>query len=285
MAIQYCLINGTLTPYETASIHVSDIGFLRGYGAFDYFHFRKKQPFFLEDYLERFARTCKVLKLVLPYSLSEIRAQIFQLIEANDLPEGGIRLHITGGYQAVGFGTPTPNFLIIQFPIKVHPEWTYEKGVKIISIPFQRELPEAKTTNYLTALVNQDVQDAAGAYDMVYHDQGVFTESARNNFFIVDQQNRIVTCPDRILLGVTRKNLIKVAESLGFELVYRFIRTDELDQVKEAFISSSTRGAMPVIQIDDQRIGDGKVGPVAKAIHHAFEQAVDTYINDQLAKR
>jgi branched-chain amino acid aminotransferase len=77
-----------------------------------------------------------------------------------------------------------------------------------------------------------------------------------------------------ILLGVTRRMVIRAARGRGVEVRYRPLRLDQLSRVEEAFITSSSRGVVPVVQIDDAKVGQGRVGETTKSLTQAYDEYV-----------
>jgi D-alanine transaminase/branched-chain amino acid aminotransferase len=153
------------------------------------------------------------------------------------------------------------------------------EGIKLISHEYLRDLPEVKTINYLMGIYKLPEVQSKGAVDLLYHWKGKISELTRSNFFIVDQYDRIITAGDGVLKGVNRKHALEVARK-HFEVVERDLFMKELNQAKEAFITGTTKKVMPVVQIDDIRIGSGKPG----AITMELQQLYDEHIAAQLVK-
>jgi branched-chain amino acid aminotransferase len=95
-----------------------------------------------------------------------------------------------------------------------------------------------------------------------------------SNFFYVIG-NTVFTAQKDILLGVTRTMVIRAARGRGVEVRYRALELSQLPAVKEAFITSSSRGIVPVIQIDDMQVGQGRVGRITKELMRAYEDYVN----------
>ncbi len=257
--IQYCYVNGELTGVQDAAVKVTDLALLRGYGAFDYFLVKDYKPYFLQDYLNRFFHSAKLLRLDLPFSLEEVQQQILHLLEANGQPDAGIRLLLTGGYATDGYTPTTPNLLVLQYPASSYPASSYESGIKMISHRFTREMPEIKSLNYVTGIWLLEELKKQGASDALYYDGKYISESARSNIFMIDANGVLCTPNTNILMGVTRKHIIKVAsETMPVE--ERPITLEEIKSAQEAFLTSSTKALLPVIQIDDAIIGNGHPG-------------------------
>jgi branched-subunit amino acid aminotransferase/4-amino-4-deoxychorismate lyase len=278
--IQYYNINGQQVPAASASLHVSDLSILRGYGIFDYFLAREGHPLFLQDYLNRFYRSAQELYLEIPFSQEEMKRHIYALLEANGVKEAGIRLVLTGGYSPDGY-TPaaSPNLLILMYELPGS-AWEFStQGIKIITHPFQRELPEVKTINYSTGIRMLKTVKERGATDLVYIDQGQWIrESARSNFFLVLPDDTIVTADEKILWGITRRQVIDAARAAGYTVEERPIHVSELDQAQEAFFTSTIKGVMSIGQIDERVYGDGSIGRVTKVLQGLFLEKVKGYL-------
>ena len=277
--IKYYNINGQQVPVENATLHVSDLSILRGYGIFDYFLAREGHPLFLDDYLNRFYRSAAELYLEIPFDKAELKRQIYALLQANEVQEAGIRLVLTGGYSPDGYTPVHPNLLIMMYDLPAS-AWEFSaQGIKIITHPFQRELPEVKTINYSTGIRMLKTIKERGATDLIYVDQGEWIrESARSNFFLVKPDKTIVTADEKILWGITRRQVIDAAREAGYTVEERPIHISELEQASEAFFTSTIKGVMAIGQIDDRVYGDGTIGKVTQELQELFVGKVKAYL-------
>lgn len=276
--IQYYNINGKLTPVAEAQLHVSDLAILRGFGVFDYFRALNGRAIFVEDYVDRFYRSAALLYLTPTCSKAELRGSIQALLDANGEEKAGIRLILTGGYAVDSYTPVEPNLLILQHPYATYPAWGYEKGIRILTYHFQRETPVAKTINYVTGIKILGWLKENGGDAVLYHDGTHVKESDRSNFFIIDDAGRLITPASEVLPGITRMKVIQVAKEKGMEVIERSLTLAEIYQAKEAFITSSIKGVLPVAKIDDQAIGSGQPGPLSQALGVAFDALVEQYV-------
>ena len=136
---------------------------------------------------------------------------------------------------------------------------------RLVSYNYRRQLPEVKTTDYLMAIWLQPWIKEQGAHDVLYHWDGAITECPRSNFFIVTQEDVIVTADTGMLKGVTRANILQVA-SKHFKVEERTITLNELHAAKEAFIASSTKRIIPVSAVDNIAFGSYTDTSVAKKL-------------------
>lgn len=271
--IRYYCLNGKLSKVEETHLQVSDLSILRGFGIFDYFLVRDGQPLFLSDYLDRFYTSAERLGLSIPVERSGLTRQIMELLEANGQLDAGIRLVLTGGYADDSYTPVEPNLLVMQHTFKAPPAWQFERGIRLMSYNHQRELPEIKSINYLTGIRLQPVMRAAGADYLLYHDQGVIRESDRSNFFALTEEGVLVTPHEQILRGITRKQVLDLAPDI-VRVEERTVHMDELPTFREAFLTSSTKGVMPVVQVDETVIGEGLPGEVTLRLGALFVERV-----------
>lgn len=274
--IRYYNLNGKLTEVAETRLQVSDLAILRGFGIFDYFLVKKHQPLFLTDYLDRFYGSAEKLGLTVPVSRSEITQQIRELIAANGHEDAGIRLVLTGGYAPDSYTPVDPNLLIMEHEFKAPPAWQYDQGIRLMSYDHQRELPEIKSINYLTGIRLQATLKAQQADYLLYHDQGIIRESDRSNFFGLTEEGILVTPDEKILRGITRMQVMQLAKEV-LPVEEREVRMEEIPTLREAFLTSSTKGVMPVVQIDDQVIGEGKPGDLTYKLGDLFMELVGAY--------
>ncbi len=275
--IKYYNINGEIVPIEKAVINVKDLGFLRGYSVFDFFRIYKGRPVFIEDHLARLERSTHELGLELPYSKAELIEKIIALAKANQMEVGGIKIIITGGYSLDGFLPTKPNFVMLASKLTTYDESVYTKGIKLMAYEYTRETPYTKTTNYLKPISLQQEIKEAEAFDVLYHDGVYISESARSNFFIVNHEGTIITPDKDALEGITRKHVLEVAQK-HFKVEIRPLSIKETMAAREAFMTSSTKGVMPVKQVDFWRINKGVIGETTKQLMELFRQHVEEYV-------
>jgi len=250
-------------PAEEAHIHISDMSIQRGYGIFDFFKIVHNQPVFLEDHLDRFFASAHTMRLNSLLSREALTQAIRELIQKNDLPQSGMRLTLTGGYAADGYSIHHPTLLLVQQPLQL--ATSLQPGIRLITYEHQRQLPQVKTIDYLMAVWLQPHILQQKAADVLYHQQGVITECPRANFFIVNKQDELVTPALNILPGVTRKKLLTLAAQ-KMRVKEAPVILPDLLEAKEAFITSTTKHLLPVIQVDDITIGNGMPGPVTASL-------------------
>ena len=249
----YCFAQNQISLLENAGVPVGDLLVQRGYGIFDYLRVANNKPLFIEAHLDRLFNSAKIMRLNIAQSKEEIKKIVFELIEKNNIPFSGIRLIIAGGDAPDGYTITAPHLIIIQQPLDAPPSHISAKGIHLVSHFYQRQLAEVKTTDYLMAVYLQPWMKSVGGDDILYYNNDSVSECPRSNIFMISQDNTIVTPANNMLKGITRKNIIAVAEAHHLKLEQRDISLDEMKKAKEVFITSSTKRITPVSGLDEQK--------------------------------
>ncbi len=272
-----CLINGKIVRKSHARIAVDDLGLQRGYAVFDYVRTYNGKLFHIPDYLERLRNSASALHLELPYPDEKIVEITTRLIGESALKNPAIRLILTGGKAKESIRFDQPNFLIITEELPYHPSELYIYGGKLITFEYQRELPHVKTTNYLNSIRLDALKREKGAFNMLYYYQDRVTECPRDNFFIF-VGDTLVTPKDDVLQGITKKQILRLSRE-HFSVEEREVSLQELSSATEAFTTSTSKGIIPINQIDDHKIGSGSAGERTRTIMRLFQDYTESYCN------
>jgi branched-chain amino acid aminotransferase len=155
------------------------------------------------------------------------------------------------------------------------------KGIRVKTSSFTRHfvnssLVRAKASGYYinSILANQEV--TANGYDeaLLLDTEGYVSEGSGENLFMV--RNGIVYTPDlaSCLDGITRASIIQIAKDLGYEIREKRITRDEVYSADEAFFTGTAAEVIPIRELDDRTIGDGKRGPITEKIQKTYFDAV-----------
>lgn len=259
----YSFLNNQFLPAENTFVHVSDLAVQRGYGIFDFFKAVNGKIPFLEDYFNRFYRSAEFMQLPVSLSREDLKKVVYELLQKNGTPDAGIKMVLTGGCSPDGYEIATPNLIITQHALTMPSSKILEQGVKIITHEFRREMPMVKSINYTTGVWLQRKVKEANAYDVLYHLNGEVSEFPRCNLFIVKANGEVVTPAIHVLEGITRKNILSLS---GMTVKTTTITLSDVLRASEVFLTSTTKRVVPIVQVDDTRIGNGKPGPVVQRI-------------------
>lgn len=272
MSKLFVWVNDSLIPADDARLNITDLAVQRGYGIFDFFKTIDGKPVFLEDHLDRFFRSAVLMRLQVSQTRDEIRSRIIQLIEQNNINDSGVKIILTGGFSPDGFNIADPNLIITQQGFQI-PRTMPEHGVSVITHEYQRQFSNAKTLDYLQAIWLQPVLKEKKADDVLYHSNGLIRECPRANFFIVSSDDKVLTPGSNMLYGVSRKQVLEISADM-YDTETRDVTLDELRNAKEAFITSTTKNILPVVQLDGKVLGDGKPGAVTRALANRYNKMI-----------
>jgi D-alanine transaminase/branched-chain amino acid aminotransferase len=267
--MKWVFINDDFFEEDKAVIKTNDLALQRGYGVFDFFRTSNNQPLFLEDYLNRFYHSAKEMFIKVSLERKQLKEIIFKLIEKNNLPESGIRITATGGYSPDGYMPVEGNIIIQQQPLKLPPKEKYENGIKIITHEYVRDLPSVKSINYLMGVWLQQKIKEKQADDVLYYKSGIISECPRSNIFMVNDKGELLTPVENVLAGITRKKILEMSRNV-MPTFTRDITLTELKNANEVFITSTTKRLLPIVQIDGEKVGDGKPGNITAALYDLF---------------
>lgn len=271
----YIYMNGEIIPSEEAAVSPFDIGLLRGYAVFDLLRTVHGRPFLFAEHLERLRGSAAELGLRVPASDTQIADAVARLLELNaHTGEATVRFVLTGGVSPDGmsFDPAKPTFFILTHDMHEPPASLYEQGGKLCTEEHRRECPSAKTTNYLTMLKNGPRLEAEGGMDLLYHDHGRIYEAASASFYVV-RGDTILAPKEDVLHGTIGSYVLDLARE-RYRVVHREFTVDEACGADEAFLTSTTRGIVPIVRLDDRPIGSGRVGPVTQDLMRRYREAV-----------
>ena len=271
-------IDGKFVDDDAALIPAKDITVLRGFGVFDFLITYNKRPFFVKEHVARLENSAKEIGLTLQHSNEQICEIVAQTIGENPHhTESNIRIVYTGGISPDGV-TPQGNGILMVMVTPKHelPAWWYTNGAKIITIDIERFIPTSKSTNYLSAVFAQQKAHKTGAVEAIYKDRdNRLLEGTTTNLFCF-KGNQLITPPDAILPGITRNVVMELTKDTYTQKL-RHIDADELNEMDEIFITASNKEIVPVIQVDDLVIGNGRPGKNTKDIMEMFKTYTHAY--------
>jgi D-alanine transaminase/branched-chain amino acid aminotransferase len=272
----FVFINNDIVPASQAALQVSDLAIQRGYGIFDFFKTLDHKPVFMDEHLDRFYHSAEQMRLDPGMDREQLKDVIGDLLMKNDMPDAGVKITLTGGYSPDGYSITRPNLIITQQALKLPAREVFKQGLRLISYPHQRQMPQVKSLDYLMAIWLQPLIKEKGADDVLYQYNGLVSECPRSNFFIVTADDTVVTSTQP-LKGIIRMKTLEIARK-QFKVEERELRLEEVYQAKEAFITSTTKHILPVVQLDGKAIGDGEPGNVTTMLN----MELDDYIyNDE----
>lgn len=237
-----------------------------GHGVYTVFRlYPGRRVFRLAGHFERLRHSAKLLGM--PFSLADdwLRLALRRAVQQSDL--GLVRVRLT-----VPFDAPDAAIIALD-PFTPPPQSLYQDGIRVGLVEGMRDAPRAKNSQFVEWRREIRSMQADNVHEVVLHDSaGAILEGLSSNFYaVLDGQLR--TAGENVLEGISRAVLLAVAPSI---LPARLspIRIADLPRVSEAMLTSASRGVMPVVQVGDAAIGEGKPGAVATALRVAYDAQV-----------
>jgi branched-chain amino acid aminotransferase len=282
-------MNGDFVAWEDAKVHVLTHGLHYGTGVFEgiraYDTERGTAIFRHLDHLDRLYKSAELYYMPIPYAREELRAATHELITRNSLHACYIRPIVFRGYGHMGlFPLEAP----VDVTIAVWSWGAYlgEEGkrdgirAKVSSwrrISADSLIPHSKASGQYLNNVLAKIESHKAGYEeaILLDDHGHVSEGSGENVFVV-RDGIIYTPPQTagILDGINRKSLIEIARDLGHEVVERDIARAELYLADEIFMTGTAAELVPVREVDDHAVGDGKPGPITREVQSVFEDAL-----------
>ena len=280
-------VNGRISDDAHAVISVFDHGFLFGEGIYETLRTYNGEPFLFDRHMRRLRRSASMINLALPFEDRQLADRFDQTMRAAGLgPAGGgeayIRLLVTRGIGDLTYdpaATPEPSVVVIVKPHVDLEEALYERGVRVALVSIIRNHPETvnpliKSNNLLNCALAMQEAVRRGAFEgLMRNYRGELAEFSTANLFIV-KGGAVLTPPlaAGLLPGITREFLFEVGADAGVPVREQALKDPDLFGADEVFLTSTTREIVPIVTVDDRTIGNGKPGPVTKALLQRFRE-------------
>lgn len=247
MAFDYFSKNGKILPNEEAVIPLSSIEYSYGFGVYETLRVANGKVYFLKDHLERLIESASIIGLEHPFTENDIAEYFNQIILKNNAETCNVKMLLIGAPKK----DDAQLFIICLNPLFPDKK-LYRDGATMTTYKYERVFPHAKTLNMLQSYLAYRKAKEVGAYDaLLINKDGFITEGTRTNFFCIKGKTIFTPQEKDILLGVTRKVLLKVAKDNGYEIAEQDIKPDDIPNFDGAFISSTSSKIIPIKQMDD----------------------------------
>lgn len=202
---------------------------------------------------------------------AEALRQVLAGLLAGGTAQGEARVRISLSTEA---GSAGALFIAIE-PLQLPAPQVYQHGVRAVTTSLERATPRLKTTAFIgSSQPERSALAAAGAFEALMVRNGRILEGLTSNFYyLLDGQ--LGTARRGVLLGVTRRQVLRLARELGLPVRYRALRVAQLGEISEAFISSSSRGIVPLVAIDDRPVGQGTPGVLTRRLMARYQAEME----------
>ena len=280
----FVILNGRVLDDSEATLPVLDWGILYGFGLFETMRAYGGWVFRLEDHLRRLSDSAKEIGLPLKEGGDALARYIRLALSVNSLSDAFVRLTVTygiGGPRLEFNEDAKPNVFAVARALPENIVELQKKGVKLsVSGKYVRD-PESpltyiKSTNYLlNALAKREAKEA-GVYDMLLlNKEGFVAETSTANIFTV-ADGKLLTPPTTrgLLPGITRKTVLELSKKEGIKAGEEDLTLEDVASADEVFITNSTLELIPVVSVDEKKVGSGKPGKMSRKLAGAYRKLV-----------
>jgi D-alanine transaminase len=274
-------VNGRYLPFRDAKVHVEDRGYQFADAVYEVCEARGGRLVDERRHIERLQRSLGELRIGMPMSPRALDVVLREVVARNRIGYGLVYLQITRGVarRDPAFPSPpaAPSVVVTARALNLaRNEALAANGIAVVSVPDNRwGRVDIKTVGLLPNVLARQAAIDRGAREAWFVDRdGRVTEGASANAWIVTPAGALITrqADHAILRGITRTVVLDVIKAQKLTVEERAFTLQEAYTAREAFVTSATQLAMPVVSIDSHIIGDGKPGPVVTALRREFHR-------------
>jgi len=258
--------SGKLRPYVIETHSFDEALREAGRGTYTVFRvYAGNRVLRFQDHIDRLRRSAAILEMPFLHNSAMMREAVKCAIKSTDICLPRICLFIP---------IAAPDTIVVMLQEFSPPtEEEYQQGVRVAVASFQRRKPSAKDSSFILERSGLRRQHPEAREILMCDEGGQILEGLSSNFFAV-MNDELYTAQDKILEGISRAILLEVAREI-LPVNLEPIHISDCSQISEAFLTSSSRGVLPVTEIGKTRIGSGKPGPVTSNLRTLFDARVD----------
>jgi D-alanine transaminase len=274
-------VNGRYQRWRDAMVHVEDRGYQFSDGVYEVCEVRGGRMVDERRHMTRLERSLGALRIAMPMSPAALGIVLRETIRRNGVVDGIVYLQITRGVARRDHAFPpsgtAPAVVVTARSLDGSGnEAMAEKGIAVVTVPDNRwGRVDIKSIALLPNVLAKQTAREQGAREAWFVDRdGKVTEGSSSNAWIVTGDGKVVTraADSAILRGITRDVLIGAISAQGLTFEERPFTVAEAIAAREAFLTSATQIVMPIVKIDGKPVGEGRPGPVARALRQVFHR-------------
>jgi len=272
-------VNGRYLPHPAAAVHIEDRALQLGDGIYEVCNVIGGRMLDEEPHLDRMERSLRELGIPMPMGRTALKLVMREMIARNRIPDGFLYIQVTRGAvkrdHIPPANGPRPTLIMtMRAQDMAGLNQRLENGIAVSTQPDIRwGRCDIKTVQLLPNLLAKQAARKAGAFEAWLVDpDGYVTEGSSTNAWIVDKHGTVITrdLSNAILPGVTRRVILQALGEAQLNFVQRKFTVAEALGAQEAFLSSATGAAVPVVAIDGQTIGNGRPGALTRRIRELY---------------
>lgn len=260
--------NGRYDLIENMTVPMNDRACYFGDGIYEAAYTRNYIVYALDEHLDRFYDSAKILGINIPHTKEELKRIIEELVRKLDCDEQLVYFQVSRGTEMRNHA-PSPslvgNIWITLKPMKLKDIYS---PMKLITAEDKRFLYcNIKTLNLLPTVLASRAAEEAGVDEAVFYRGDKVTECAHSNIFIIREDGAVQTAPadNMILAGVARAHMIEACGDLGIDVIESHFSREEMMRAREIIVTSSGTLCRPAAYIDGVSVGGG-AGDILKKL-------------------
>lgn len=271
MSIAY--LNGAFAPLDECRVSPLDRGFIFGDGVYEVVPVYGGRLFQLPEHLQRLHNSLEAVRIAPPHDARAWTSLLEELVVRNGGGDQSVYLQISRGAAPRNHAFPknvVPTVFAMSNPLAAK---STIAGVKVVTREDYRwQRGHIKSTALLAAVLLRQEAAEAGAAEALLLRDGMLTEGAATNVFVV-RAGAVSTPPKSNLLlpGITRDLVVELCREAGLACLEEPVTEAAFRAADEIWITSSTLEVAPVLDVDGRAIGNGSPGPVARAVWAKFQ--------------
>lgn len=247
----------------------------RGDGIFEGIKAVNRSVYLMKEHLERLADSAEKISLNLSFDMNHVKNRILETLKVANQNNAMIRIFISrgpGNFSVNPYDSIEPQLYIIVTSLKYPAAEKYTQGVSVAKseIPMKSSwLARVKSCNYLpNVLMKKEAVDRGFDFVIGIDPDGMITEGPTENIMIVDKHHKIIHPPfNHILKGTTMIRACELALQNGMSTEIKSISFEDLKSAREVMITGTTLNVLPVVKFENDIIGNGKPGEMAKKLN------------------
>mgnify|MGYP001258821018 CR=1 FL=1 len=270
-------VNGRYVRHGSATTHIEDRGMQFSDGVYEVIAVVDGALVDAGPHHDRLERSLAALRIASPMGRAALESVLCEVVRRNRVREGIVYLQINRGVAPRNHAFPTdsrPSMVVTARRGRPATAEVLTTGVRVVTVPDIRwRRRDVKSVSLLPNVLAKQSAAEAGAFEAwQVDDDGLVTEGSQSNAWMVDADGGLVTRPAStdILSGITRMRIIELAQAAGLAVAERAFTVVEAQEAREAFLTSTSSFVVPVVQIDDAVIANGRPGAVTEQVRSLY---------------
>ena len=279
---QIIFLNNEYIDYEKAFIHIENRGFQLGDGIYEVVLYENNRLIDFDGHIQRLFRSADRINLKIEQNAEQFKEIFLNLLQKNQQKIGAIYIQITRGDGPRIQNMPDtyqPTVIIITKPYKAIKKQDLDNGFSAITHEDIRwHNCDIKSISLLANTTLKQKAHSQNCTEAILIRDNIITEGSFSNVFIIKNEEIITKGADkRILKGITRDRIIKLAQENKIKVTQREFSREELLDADEVFVTSSTLKIRPITTIDNVKIGSGKTGKITQKLIKIYKNFIENY--------